>query len=221
MDTPYIVGIDLGTTNCAVAFTAPSQGADAPVVDFAMPQMRRPGEVIAQTLLPSCLYIAGEHELPPGSMQLPWGDSPKTIAGEFAPLAGRPSSRTLGGVGEKLALPFRRGPIRADSALGRPIGHSKDFACGRLLLDALAHRGGVESSISRHPVAGSGNGYHCARVVRRSSASADNRSGAPGWLVQFDARRRAPSGVLTISRRNIATRLPRRWTEHSWYWWWM
>jgi molecular chaperone DnaK (HSP70) len=80
----YIVGIDLGTTNCAVAFANTTQGADSPVVDFAIPQLQRPGEVAALPLLPSCLYVSGEHELPPDSTRLPWGESPKLIAGAFA-----------------------------------------------------------------------------------------------------------------------------------------
>ena len=80
----YIVGIDLGTTNCAVAFANPGQGADAPLVDFAVPQLRRAGEVTALPLLPSCLYVAGDHELPAGSMRLPWGESPRLIVGAFA-----------------------------------------------------------------------------------------------------------------------------------------
>lgn len=80
----YIIGIDLGTTNCAVAFVDPAQGADASIVDFPIPQLQRPGEVAALPLLPSCLYVAGEHELPTGSTQLPWGPSPGLIAGAFA-----------------------------------------------------------------------------------------------------------------------------------------
>ena len=80
----YIIGIDLGTTNCAVAFVDAAQGVNSPVIDFTIPQLQRPGEVAAMSLLPSCLYIPGDHELPPGSTQLPWGESPKLIAGAFA-----------------------------------------------------------------------------------------------------------------------------------------
>jgi molecular chaperone DnaK (HSP70) len=80
----YIIGIDLGTTNCAVAFVDPAQGVDSPVLDFPVPQLQRPGEVAAMPLLPSCLYVAGEHELPPGSTLLPWGESPRVIVGAFA-----------------------------------------------------------------------------------------------------------------------------------------
>ena len=79
-----IIGIDLGTTNCAVAFADPSQGAAARVEDFPVPQLQRLGEVAPRALLPSCLYVPSEHELPPGSCVLPWGESPKLIVGEFA-----------------------------------------------------------------------------------------------------------------------------------------
>lgn len=79
-----IIGIDLGTTHCAVAAVDPGRGAAAPVEDFAIPQLQRPGEVVTQALLPSALYAASEHELPAGAAQLPWGPSPPLIAGEFA-----------------------------------------------------------------------------------------------------------------------------------------
>ena len=39
---------------------------------FAVPQLVRPGEVAARASLPSFLYLAGAHELPPGSLDLPW-----------------------------------------------------------------------------------------------------------------------------------------------------
>lgn len=84
MTARYIIGIDLGTTNCAVAFVSPDQGAGARVEDFHVPQLQRPGQVAAMPLLPSCLYIPGEHELPPGSARLPWSTEEKWITGEFA-----------------------------------------------------------------------------------------------------------------------------------------
>ena len=41
----HIVGIDLGTTHCAVASVDPSKGPTAPVEDFPVPQLVRQGEV--------------------------------------------------------------------------------------------------------------------------------------------------------------------------------
>lgn len=81
---PYIVGIDLGTTNCAMAFARAEPAESPEVFDFEIPQLKRPGEVASAPLLPSCLYAAGRHELPPDSTALPWGPSPPFIAGAFA-----------------------------------------------------------------------------------------------------------------------------------------
>ncbi len=80
----YIVGIDLGTSNCAVAYADVTHGAAAAVADFPVVQVQRPGQVGAQPLLPSCLYIPVESEIAAGAARLPWGESPRIIAGEFA-----------------------------------------------------------------------------------------------------------------------------------------
>ena len=95
MAASYSVGIDLGTTNCAVAFAALAAGADAAVVDFPIPQLQRPGQTSAQSLLPSCLYLAGAHELPPGSTQLPW-DSPEITGSRDHKTTGQRDDKTAG-----------------------------------------------------------------------------------------------------------------------------
>ncbi len=81
MPPSFVVGIDLGTTNCALAF-APVDGTA--VTDFPIPQVQRPGEVADRSLLPSCLYLSSEHELPAGSAALPWGAESGCVAGECA-----------------------------------------------------------------------------------------------------------------------------------------
>jgi molecular chaperone DnaK (HSP70) len=83
-------GIDLGTTNCAAASAA--AGPDAPVEQFAIPQLVAPGEVFAETVLPSALYLAAEEEFPPEALELPWGGG-RRIAGRFA---ARRGAETLG-----------------------------------------------------------------------------------------------------------------------------
>jgi molecular chaperone DnaK (HSP70) len=84
-DAHYLVGIDLGTSNCAVAYVEAGQGAEAPVVDFPIPQLQRPGEVVTAPLFPSCLYLPSPHELPPEAARLPWdGGEADVVAGEFA-----------------------------------------------------------------------------------------------------------------------------------------
>lgn len=81
-----IVGIDLGTSNCALAWVDPSGGAGAPIQDFPVSQLVRPGEVAPRPLLPSCVYLPSAHELPEGALELPWGGpgSPPTVVGELA-----------------------------------------------------------------------------------------------------------------------------------------
>lgn len=59
-------------------------GREAAIVDFPIPQLQRPGQVGSQPLLPSFLYVAGEHELAPDTRKLPWGESSRLIVGEFA-----------------------------------------------------------------------------------------------------------------------------------------
>jgi molecular chaperone DnaK (HSP70) len=83
MSAIHVVGIDLGTSNCAVAYARPGDAAPA-VADFPVVQVQRPGQVAAQPLLPSCLYLPGPHELAAGATALPWHAAPPQVAGEFA-----------------------------------------------------------------------------------------------------------------------------------------
>ncbi|QRK08164.1 hsp70 family protein [Archangium violaceum] len=80
----HIVGIDLGTTHCAVASVDPSRGPTSPVEDFPVPQLVRQGEVSPRSLLPSCVYVPAGHELAAGSLRLPWGDGGPHVVGELA-----------------------------------------------------------------------------------------------------------------------------------------
>ena len=86
----YIVGIDLGTTNCAVAYVD-SKGRERPSADtrlFEVPQLVAPGETAPRPMLPSFLYLVGTHDLPPGAAQLPWKDDADRIVGEYARIQG-------------------------------------------------------------------------------------------------------------------------------------
>ncbi len=85
-DSQYIIGIDLGTTHCVVAYTKASVQEDSePVIEiFAVPQIVAPGEIQTQPLLPSFIFMPGPHDVPQGSLTLPWDDSPGLAVGEFA-----------------------------------------------------------------------------------------------------------------------------------------
>jgi molecular chaperone DnaK (HSP70) len=86
----YIVGIDLGTTNCAVAYVD-TRGRERPAADirlFEVPQLVAPGETAPRPMLPSFLYLPGQHDLPPGAARLPWDEGADRIVGEFARIQG-------------------------------------------------------------------------------------------------------------------------------------
>ena len=76
----FIVGIDLGTTHCALAASPVGRAA---VKLYDLPQLVAPGEVAAQPLLPSLLYLPTDGELPEGATQLPWGTADHVV-GELA-----------------------------------------------------------------------------------------------------------------------------------------
>jgi len=80
----YIVGIDLGTTNSALAYVDTGAGEDAPVRHVPIPQVVQPGVVEERPLLPSFLYLPGPNEQPAGSLRLPWTSERDFAVGEFA-----------------------------------------------------------------------------------------------------------------------------------------
>ena len=83
----YLVGIDLGTTNTALAYvdlTAKPRPGGPKLHTFPVPQLVAAGQVGDQPLLPSFLYLPGPHDLPPGSIDLPWDKDRADVVGEFA-----------------------------------------------------------------------------------------------------------------------------------------
>src|ERR1043166_7971598 len=68
----FVVGIDLGTTNCAVAFVDTATGGDLRARIFPVPQIIAPGETDARETLPSFLYQPAAGEFGEGSLTLPW-----------------------------------------------------------------------------------------------------------------------------------------------------
>lgn len=84
MSSRFVVGIDLGTTNSALAYVDTGTGADAKVVPFPVSQVIGQGTVEDLTLLPSFLYLPGTGEQPAGALKLPWDANRDYAVGEFA-----------------------------------------------------------------------------------------------------------------------------------------
>src|SRR5215469_17344229 len=84
----YLIGIDLGTTNCAMAYIDTNDTASRPspsdIRVFEVAQLTGPGEVRLAPLLPSFLYFPTEDEVSSGSVDLPWEGHPSAIAGIMA-----------------------------------------------------------------------------------------------------------------------------------------
>jgi hypothetical protein len=82
----FVVGIDLGTTNSALAYVDTGVGEEEDVrpTHLFIPQVVQPGTVDDRPLLPSYLYLPGPNELPAGSLRLPWDPGRDFAVGEFA-----------------------------------------------------------------------------------------------------------------------------------------
>jgi molecular chaperone DnaK (HSP70) len=138
----YLIGIDLGTTNTAVAYVD-TRAADPRIRVFEVPQLVAPGEVAPRRQLPSFVYLAGEHDLAAAELALPWRNDPATTREVVGELARNQGARNPGrmiasakswlchpGVDRKAAiLPWgesdgpKRSPIAAASLV---LGHIRD-----------------------------------------------------------------------------------------------
>ncbi|HHP7233330.1 MAG TPA: Hsp70 family protein, partial [Desulfobacterales bacterium] len=85
-DRRFIVGIDLGTTNCAVSFLdTEADGLDARSIrNFPVLQMIAPGEVATAPVLPSFLYLPGEYDIAKDALVRLWNEEAARFAGIFA-----------------------------------------------------------------------------------------------------------------------------------------
>ena len=82
--TRFAVGIDLGTTNTALA-RRPIESDGGAVELFEVPQLVRPGDVRPRPLLPSFLYLPHPAELEQGAAALPWSPAASgEVVGELA-----------------------------------------------------------------------------------------------------------------------------------------
>ncbi|MBV9611700.1 MAG: Hsp70 family protein [Acidobacteriaceae bacterium] len=93
----YIIGIDLGTTNSALAYVSAtaSDANSSSVKLFQIPQLVNPGELRELDLLPSSLYIPGSNEFVEGALGLPWNAQPDYVTGALARLRGLENASRL------------------------------------------------------------------------------------------------------------------------------
>ena len=77
MNARYSVGIDLGTTNCVVAYSPLDERADLRLL--TIPQIIQPGQIESRDALPSFLYLPRDGEA--GALESQYGPDP---TGEYA-----------------------------------------------------------------------------------------------------------------------------------------
>ncbi len=90
-DKKYIIGIDLGTTNCAVSYTdlealnSDASKNKAPKINiFKIPQLTGPGEIKGEHVLPSFLYIPGEYDIADEAISVHLDRDDRNFVGIFA-----------------------------------------------------------------------------------------------------------------------------------------
>lgn len=79
----YIIGIDLGTTNIAVASLDTTDEAAVPQL-FEINQITDEGESDVRSALPSFLYLPDANDVAKRSLDLPWGKGRDFCVGAFA-----------------------------------------------------------------------------------------------------------------------------------------
>ena len=176
----YLVGIDLGTTNCAVAYVD-THGRERPTADirnFPVPQLVAPGETAPRAMLPSFLYLPGQHELPPGAARLPWSDQAERDRGRVRAVSGSEGAGPQRLERQELALPSRHRPRSRHPALGQPAGGDEGLAgrgIGRL---SASHSRRMELHV-------------CQRQRLDASRAAGGRADGPGLVRRGRARAHA------------------------------
>ena len=82
----FVVGIDLGTTNSALAYADTAETtpeAPATIRALSIPQVVAVNEVGERPVLPSFLYLAAPKEFPTGAVDLPWKAPADRVVGRI------------------------------------------------------------------------------------------------------------------------------------------
>ena len=85
-DPRYAIGVDLGTTHCALSYVDIGGSDGENTVHGVVPiaQLTAPGTVEESGLLPSFLYLPHSDELAEGDLELPWIGGQDFVVGEMA-----------------------------------------------------------------------------------------------------------------------------------------
>lgn len=137
MSARFSLGIDLGTSNSAVAVDN-FETEQTAIVDVT--QILRPNQIGEKTTLPSALYIPHPDEFPAEALKLPWSEqAAKVVIGHFARDHGALIPDRLVTSAKSWLSNFHVDPKRAVLPWKSDIEEPKlsAFACSRLYLEHL------------------------------------------------------------------------------------
>ena len=177
----YVVGIDLGTTNCALAYvdTQAPRASRSPVL-MPVPQVVDPGVVEDRPLLPSFLYLPGPASSRPAP-QAAVGRRTATTASASSPAPSAAGADPARRLGEVVAVPLRASTARRRSCRwkrrrGRPRASRRWRRRTRYLKHlAEAWNSRMAKDARRAPAGNAGHRPDRAGVVRRRGARTDRR----------------------------------------------
>ena len=206
MAARYVVGIDLGTTNCVLAYAAAGCGA-VRIELLRVPQLVSPSTVEPASL-PSFVYLASEHEASGGALDLPWRASE---------LRRGPVRSTQGGRGA--GADRRRGQVlvghsrvdRRQSILPwnapKSAGKISPVTASQRYLEHLGR--GLGLAVPRRPPGSAASRADGAGLVRRRGPRTDSRRrrlrpACPPTSCCWKSRRPRVYSWLDLGRRSLA-----------------
>ncbi len=83
----FVIGMDLGTTNCVLSFIDLEQDEKG-IELFKVPQIESPGEIREHKLLPSFIYLPTAKEKEGGGFAMPWDPFGERVVGKWARIRG-------------------------------------------------------------------------------------------------------------------------------------
>ena len=184
----YIVGIDLGTTNCAVAYVD-TKGRERPAADirmFDVPQLVAAGrDGPPDRCCRRSSTLPAAQSCRPGRARLPWNDGGGPDRRRVRPDPGSRGAQPPGQQRQELALPPGRGPRGRHPALGQRRPRSRKVSPVEASADYLRHIRDAWNDTLRPGRSGAaaraaGGRAHRPRLVRRGRSRADARGREEG-----------------------------------------
>ena len=227
MSAQYVLGIDLGTTNCVLAY-APLD-ADAPDIrELAIPQLVDALTLERRTMLPAFTYLASDHDAAGGALDVPVVARPEVRGRRVCAAQGGRRAATHRGRRQVVAVLQPRRSAAADPAVECAERSAEDLARhGGAPLPGPSGRG-LGGGASGSAGGGTARGVDGARVVRCRRAGIDARSGLGGRLAAgLHLARGTPGGRVCLAGcagRTLAqavaggrspARVRRRWRNHG------